>query len=48
MILDAIDKECGKVWADVCLPSCVNGKCKEGKFCCGEKYKDIREVNHEN
>lgn len=48
MILDAIDKECGKVWADVCLPSCVNGKCKEGKFCCGEKYKDIREVNYEN
>lgn len=47
MILDAIDKECGKVWADVCLPSCVNDKCKEGRFCCGEKYKDIREDSRE-
>lgn len=43
MILNAIDKECGKVWADVCLPNCVTDKCKEGKFCCGHKYEDIRE-----
>lgn len=42
-ILNAIDKECGKVWADVCLPNCVTDKCKEGKFSCGHKYKDIRE-----
>lgn len=43
LILDAITKECGKVWADKCLPNCVDGQCKEGKFCCGKKYEDIRE-----
>lgn len=43
LILDAMDKECGKVWADQCLPPCVNGQCKEGKFTCGHKYVDIRE-----
>ena len=42
LILQAIQDECGKVWADECLPSCVNGKCKEGKFCCGKPYKDKR------
>lgn len=42
-ILNAIDKECGKVWADACLPNCVDGQCKEGKFCCGKKYEDTRE-----
>lgn len=42
-ILNAIDKECGKTWADACLPSCVDGQCKEGKFCCGKKYEDVRE-----
>ena len=42
LILDAITKECGKVWADKCLPNCVDGQCKEGKFCCGKKYEDIR------
>lgn len=41
-ILQRINDKCGKVWADVCLPNCVDGQCKEGKFCCGEKYKDIR------
>jgi len=41
-ILDAISKECGKTWADVCLPNCCKDGCKEGKFCCGVKYKDKR------
>ena len=44
LILEAMSKECGKVWADQCLPSCVNGQCKEGKFCCGHKYEDTREM----
>lgn len=43
LILNEIDKACGKNWADVCLPSCVEGQCKEGKFCCGHKYEDVRE-----
>ena len=47
-ILQAMTDECGKNWADVCLPSCVNGQCKEGKFCCGHKYEDIREVKNED
>lgn len=38
LILKEIEKECGKVWADMCLPDCVDGQCKEGKFCCGHKY----------
>ena len=48
LILDAITKECGKNWADVCLPSCVDGKCKEGKFCCGHPYIDKRSESREN
>lgn len=47
-ILDAMTKECGKAWADLCLPSCVNGKCKEGKFCCGKKYEDKRQLEVED
>lgn len=43
LILEEMTKVCGKVWADQCLPSCVRGKCKEGKFCCGTPYKDIRD-----
>lgn len=43
LILEAITKECGKVWADQCLPNCLKDGCKEGKFCCGHKYEDIRE-----
>lgn len=42
LILQEINDKCGKVWADECLPSCHYGKCYEGKFCCGEIYKDIR------
>lgn len=48
LILDAITQECGKNWADVCLPSCVDGKCKEGKFCCGHPYIDKRSNSREN
>ena len=48
LILDAITKECGKNWADVCLPPCVDGKCKEGKFCCGHPYIDKRSESREN
>lgn len=47
LILDAITKECGKAWADLCLPNCCKDGCKEGKFFCGHKYKDIRS-NYEN
>ena len=42
LILQAINDKCGKVWADQCLPSCVKGACKEGKFSCGHKYEDKR------
>lgn len=47
LILDAISKECGSYWADLCLPNCLQGGCKEGKFCCGQIYKDKRS-NDEN
>ena len=47
-ILQQINDECGKTWADVCLPSCVDGQCKEGKFCCGKKYEDVRIQPEEN
>ena len=46
-ILQAINDECGKVWADQCLPNCVNGKCQEGKFSCGKRYEDKRIINVE-
>lgn len=39
LILEEIKKECGEAWSNQCLPSCVGGKCKEGKFCCGAPYK---------
>ena len=42
LILQAINDECGKVWADQCLPNCLREGCKEGKFCCGKKYVDKR------
>lgn len=48
LILQEINDKCGKVWADECLPSCVNDKCYEGKFCCGHKYNDIRKVEEDN
>lgn len=42
LILQAINDECGQVWADQCLPKCCYSGCPEGKFSCGKKYKDIR------
>lgn len=45
LILDAMTKECGKDWADLCLPHCLRDGCKEGKFSCGHKYEDKREVD---
>ena len=43
LILNEMTKECGKDWADMCLPNCLRGGCKEGKFFCGHKYVDKRE-----
>ena len=42
LIIQAINDECGKVWADQCLPACTKGKCPEGKFSCGHPYEDKR------
>lgn len=42
LILQQINDQCGKVWADLCLPKCCFSGCPEGKFCCGKKYTDIR------
>lgn len=42
LILQKMERQCGKMWADQCLPTCCSTGCKEGKFCCGKKYKDIR------
>ena len=42
LILDEMSRVCGKNWANLCLPNCVKDKCKEGKFCCGHKYEDVR------
>lgn len=41
-ILQAMNDQCGKVWADGCLPTCCSTGCREGHFCCGKKYEDIR------
>ena len=46
-IYEAIKNECGENWAKMCLPPCVNGACKEGKFSCGKKYK-VKEVEDED
>lgn len=47
LILDEMDKQCSKEWSELCLPNCVNGQCKEGKFCCGKKYKRPETKNNE-
>lgn len=44
LILQAMNDECGKVWADQCLPACCSTGCREGKFCCGRKYEDVRQL----
>lgn len=43
LIYNAIEKECGEVFTTHMLPNCVDGKCLEGKFCCGVKF-DKREL----
>ena len=39
LIYNAIKTECGEEYVVGMLPSCVDGDCREGKFCCGEKFK---------
>lgn len=39
LIYDAIVKECGPEYVAGMLPPCVKGECKEGKFCCGERFE---------
>lgn len=39
MIYDEIVKVAGKEYTEGMLPPCVEGECKEGKFCCGERFK---------
>lgn len=48
LILDEMTKECGKDWADLCLPNCCKDGCKEGKFCCGHKYEDKRPLENKD
>ena len=43
LILQEMNDKCGKVWADQCLPACCSTGCREGKFCCGHKYEDVRQ-----
>lgn len=43
LILQEMNDKCGKVWADQCLPTCCSTGCREGKFCCGHKYEDVRQ-----
>lgn len=39
MILHEIKHECGEEFTVDMYPSCVNGECKEGKFCCGKRFE---------
>lgn len=49
LILKEMDRIGLKDWADLCLPNCCLTNCKEGKFCCGQKYIDKRsEPDYEN
>jgi thymidylate synthase (FAD) len=38
-ILDEVERVFGKEYCVNMLPPCVNGKCLEGKFSCGKKFK---------
>lgn len=40
LIYDAITNECGDEYVVGMLPTCVEGKCQEGKFSCGEKFDE--------
>lgn len=46
LIYHEIAKICGKEFCINMEPSCYNGKCKEGKFCCGKPFTE--EDLHEN
>ena len=39
LIYNAIATECGTAYTVGMLPPCVNGKCLEGKFSCGKRFK---------
>lgn len=39
LIYNAIKTECGEAYVTGMLPSCVDGDCKEGKFCCGKRFE---------
>lgn len=39
LIYNEIEKVCGKEYLVGMLPPCVNGKCREGKFSCGKRFK---------
>jgi thymidylate synthase (FAD) len=39
-IYNEIERICGKEYTVGMLPPCVNDKCKEGKFTCGERYEN--------
>lgn len=39
LIYNEIVNVCGKEYVVGMLPSCVNDKCLEGKFCCGKRFE---------
>lgn len=39
LLYHAIEQECGPEYVVGMLPPCVKGDCKEGKFCCGKRFK---------
>jgi len=39
LIYNEIVNVCGKEYTAGMLPSCVNDKCLEGKFCCGKRFE---------
>ena len=39
MILHEIKHECGEEFIVGMYPPCLEGKCLEGKFCCGKRFE---------
>lgn len=39
LIVQEVKEKCGEEFTVNMYPSCVNGKCHEGKFSCGHKYE---------
>lgn len=39
LIYNTIKEKCGEAYVAGMLPSCVNGKCQEGKFSCGKRFE---------